>query len=642
MEEPAVRSCLLDMLSVTDTAVNSIRKNPSPKSNNSNNPDVSCSQSSSVSQESCKESVGGSTTVSEVLIASTNVARCELDDKPLPKQVTVVRHNGMTIKSDVDVIKSQNTLLRMLSDSSYDDEGKENLPMEENVNDSIVSVEGRITISSDRKTDSRKDRFLQVDRNHNVKKNQGVESETCSSARTTTGSSIQDDVKIEQFHLTDKQKSLRQLLGKKSDQSGPVKRVIHPKLLQKQEPVQKMCKKDEGCVSKEMLAASVAASAAAAVAQPFFQKEFEDKIHQTYHLVKNNPQSTEDSDKRIEELEKKVSVLNEQRIDHLEKLQQYQMEIQTQMLSQPCKQTNPSYHSAKPGVISVAPGVDRPSQLSPPRVPSTVYFPRQAPQPKHYSYPSEHSVDPSYPREPPTAAYFPRDYPHASRAREPIYPGIDQPGTSKSRDPLYSADFQRDHPQSRDISRREPSPNVIYPREDNRPGHIPRNPTSRAHFQRSPPPQDGRGKYFPARDRSFSPSRNNEPAFKISPKKASQVKLSPSRAQSSKYQQSKRKSPPRQEVKYFPRKREQPKRSPVKNKERKDSPLDTPAPRTRVPTPMVYDDEVSHTSDPRFNYGGLLEEIMEKNRSPSRPDKDTTFSVPDDTQYNRLFTYFQD
>ncbi|KAK6181493.1 hypothetical protein SNE40_009332 [Patella caerulea] len=357
MEKP--KSALLDMLSVTNTAVNSIGRSPTYKES-----DVT-SQSSSVSQDSCKESVG-STTASEVLISSTYMRKTETTESQTNKSDPKVSHGSKpsTMDEKFERLKGEKyRLLKMLSCSDYDVEeetdeaekkqGNQHVIIE-NASDSIITVPGRITNTNTRITNlpqqSDNDQYFttNVQRTKNIKNSKELSdfsselASGASSERSEKSSSVQDDVYIQKFHLSDKEKSLKQALGKRSSQSVPVKRVIQPKYVEKTIKETVTIRKDEvdtrkNGITDENLAATVAASAAAAVAHPFFQKEFEEKLSKTYGKVKDTSSSPSSND-RISELEKKVSALNEQRLDHIEKLQEYQMGIQAQLLSLPCKQ----------------------------------------------------------------------------------------------------------------------------------------------------------------------------------------------------------------------------------------------------------------------------------------------------------------
>nr|KAG5700702.1 hypothetical protein BaRGS_029067 [Batillaria attramentaria] len=170
-----------------------------------------------------------------------------------------------------------------------------------------------------------------------------------------------DEVQISKFALTEKQRELRDALAKRGSQSKPVKRVVHAKVVESRassvsEEGNKNNNMDmddgggsaRGTVGNvESITAAVAASAAVAATQPFLklQQELEAKM-QTLLAEMDRIQKgastgataesqnvTNTGTRRMEYLEQQVQELTERRLQHLETLQNQQMEMQAHLLS---------------------------------------------------------------------------------------------------------------------------------------------------------------------------------------------------------------------------------------------------------------------------------------------------------------------
>ncbi|XP_052058615.1 TALPID3 protein-like isoform X2 [Mytilus californianus] len=142
---------------------------------------------------------------------------------------------------------------------------------------------------------------------------------------------LSSDVQISQSAVFDREK-IKEALAKRHENSGPVKRVIQPKFV-----------KHKGTDSTETnqtdtVTASVAASVAMAATAPFLkaQQELEnrmkDMLSKIAEIQNSRKVNTSVEDDRVKELERQVTSLTEQRIQHLEKLQEHQAELQAKML----------------------------------------------------------------------------------------------------------------------------------------------------------------------------------------------------------------------------------------------------------------------------------------------------------------------
>ncbi|VDI22014.1 Hypothetical predicted protein [Mytilus galloprovincialis] len=142
---------------------------------------------------------------------------------------------------------------------------------------------------------------------------------------------LSSDVQISQSTVFDRQK-IKEALTKRHENSGPVKRVIQPKFV-----------KPKGTDSSEtnktdQMTASVAASVAMAATAPFLQAQQElenrmkDMLAKISEIQNGKTVNTSVEDDRVKELERQVTSLTEQRIQHLEKLQEHQAELQAKLL----------------------------------------------------------------------------------------------------------------------------------------------------------------------------------------------------------------------------------------------------------------------------------------------------------------------
>ncbi|CAL1526209.1 unnamed protein product, partial [Lymnaea stagnalis] len=175
-----------------------------------------------------------------------------------------------------------------------------------------------------------------------------------------------DDIFISQFELTEKQRSLKQALAKRGETNKPKKKFVQSKIIQSKVASEKDTAQDSHNFTNmappsadPAVAAAVAASAAVAATQPFLkvQHELESKIQlllaQLSELQekKSAPEGekTSESEERIQWLEKQMAELNERRMEHLENLQQRQLQMQAQLLYMSRSRTrSPGSHVALP------------------------------------------------------------------------------------------------------------------------------------------------------------------------------------------------------------------------------------------------------------------------------------------------------
>ncbi|XP_021351737.1 uncharacterized protein LOC110449292 [Mizuhopecten yessoensis] len=157
------------------------------------------------------------------------------------------------------------------------------------------------------------------------------------------------EVKISSFKMSEKQKLIRQTFAKRYEQPGPVKRVVQPRIVgadKKGPEVKGEGSKVTGQTS-EAIAVAVAASAAVAATQPFLkaQHDLESKMAQILEkmaVIQNGgsaKQIASDTEAAVQEsqkvmaLERQVSQLTDQRIEHLERLQEHQLQMQAKLIS---------------------------------------------------------------------------------------------------------------------------------------------------------------------------------------------------------------------------------------------------------------------------------------------------------------------
>ncbi|XP_033735933.1 protein TALPID3-like isoform X2 [Pecten maximus] len=157
------------------------------------------------------------------------------------------------------------------------------------------------------------------------------------------------EVKISNFKMSEKQKLIRQTFAKRYEQAGPVKRVVQPKIVgadRKGPDVKGEGSKVTGQTS-EAIAVAVAASAAVAATQPFLkaQQDLESKMGEILEkmaviqksgsakqMVSETETAVQESQK-VMALEKQLSQLTDQRIEHLERLQEHQLQMQAKLIS---------------------------------------------------------------------------------------------------------------------------------------------------------------------------------------------------------------------------------------------------------------------------------------------------------------------
>ncbi|XP_078313405.1 uncharacterized protein LOC111128961 isoform X2 [Crassostrea virginica] len=148
------------------------------------------------------------------------------------------------------------------------------------------------------------------------------------------------DIHVEKFNLSEKQRLMKENFTKRL-QVGPKKRVVQPRLIG---PAAKTSKKETesgGGPTSEALTAAVAASAAIAATQPFLkaQQELENKMTNILNQIAGfqsgvaPPLKGESESERVAQLEKQLATVTEQRIQHLEKLQEHQVAMQAKLLS---------------------------------------------------------------------------------------------------------------------------------------------------------------------------------------------------------------------------------------------------------------------------------------------------------------------
>lgn len=165
------------------------------------------------------------------------------------------------------------------------------------------------------------------------------------------------DVYISQYALTERQRCLKEALAKRADNSHPKKKVVQPKIISMQ-------RQSEGDTDLDFVGsrqgqgqsgqptnvdhtvtAAVAASAAVAATQPFLkaQQELEQRMQDFLKQLaelqaqnetpgKNKTSKSPKTSSRLEDLERQVAELNERRMEHMENLQQQQMQMQAQLL----------------------------------------------------------------------------------------------------------------------------------------------------------------------------------------------------------------------------------------------------------------------------------------------------------------------
>ncbi|XP_069118021.1 TALPID3 protein-like [Argopecten irradians] len=157
------------------------------------------------------------------------------------------------------------------------------------------------------------------------------------------------EVKISNFKMSEKQKLIRQTFAKRYEHAGPVKRVVQPKIVgadRKASEVKGEGPKVTGQTS-EAIAVAVAASAAVAATQPFLkaQQDLESKMTEILEkmaVIQNNGSAKQmvsetetavQESQRVMALEKQLTQLTDQRIEHLERLQEHQLQMQAKLIS---------------------------------------------------------------------------------------------------------------------------------------------------------------------------------------------------------------------------------------------------------------------------------------------------------------------
>ncbi|XP_005110510.2 TALPID3 protein, partial [Aplysia californica] len=167
-----------------------------------------------------------------------------------------------------------------------------------------------------------------------------------------TKARVFDDVYISQFGLSDRQRDLKEALGKRSQNSKPRKKIVQPHIVGSQTGsetdsdfgMDQVTARTRGAVDETAATAAVAASAAVAATQPFIkaQQELESRMQQLLSQLGGLQEqkdlsapaglSSGGGDSRVDDLERQVKELNERRLEHLETLQQQQLQMQAQLL----------------------------------------------------------------------------------------------------------------------------------------------------------------------------------------------------------------------------------------------------------------------------------------------------------------------
>ncbi|KAJ8308317.1 hypothetical protein KUTeg_013191 [Tegillarca granosa] len=139
------------------------------------------------------------------------------------------------------------------------------------------------------------------------------------------------DVQISSYCLSDKEKLVKQSFFKRHEHTGPVKRVVQPKFVNRDKSIKKEEAKDSGegggqqpSSNTDVLTAAVAASAAAQYDLETKMAEILDKIQE----LRGKEGKVQDNE-IVKELEKQ-SAMHAQRYEHLE---QMQLEMKAKLLS---------------------------------------------------------------------------------------------------------------------------------------------------------------------------------------------------------------------------------------------------------------------------------------------------------------------
>ncbi|XP_063426718.1 protein TALPID3-like isoform X2 [Mytilus trossulus] len=255
----------------------------------------------------------------------------------------------------------------------------------------IVTVSARTSLSTEISYKEKEDMMIPPRLSSDLQPAKKLSNHLIRQGAPVEGMELQDrkklssDVQISQSTVFDRQK-IKEALTKRHENSGPVKRVIQPKFV-----------KPKGTDSSEtnktdQMTASVAASVAMAATAPFLQAQQElenrmkDMLAKISEIQNGKKVNTSVEDDRVKKLERQVTSLTEQRIQHLEKLQEHQAELQAKILMMTRSNRSPPPETPviyrQQGISSFKPKKDsdksssRPKSTSPARRPKTTSLSR--------------------------------------------------------------------------------------------------------------------------------------------------------------------------------------------------------------------------------------------------------------------------
>ncbi|XP_076099999.1 protein TALPID3-like isoform X2 [Mytilus galloprovincialis] len=283
-------------------------------------------------ENSILPSSGNSSKDSEVLIErhTPKVTRAT-KNYPGNKEGLQMKPKQMESKDSIDLIPHKE--IESVNCSFSNSEKLEIITVPER----IVTVSARTSLSTEISYKEKEDMMIPPRLSSDLQPAKKLSNHLIRQGAPVEGMELQDrkklssDVQISQSTVFDRQK-IKEALTKRHENSGPVKRVIQPKFV-----------KPKGTDSSEtnktdQMTASVAASVAMAATAPFLQAQQElenrmkDMLAKISEIQNGKTVNTSVEDDRVKELERQVTSLTEQRIQHLEKLQEHQAELQAKLL----------------------------------------------------------------------------------------------------------------------------------------------------------------------------------------------------------------------------------------------------------------------------------------------------------------------